>query len=271
MLAAPVGRTEVRVEPWLVQLHQGHGRLAWDLFIERYRRLLLATIGRLVPDHDDQMDVFAIVCEELSANDFARLKRYSADRARSASVATWLVAVVRNLTIDWLRVHEGRRRAVAPAHLTPLQREIYRAVCLQRISHVEAYGIIQSRAATPMSFSEFLREARETRRLAPCPNDSPGRAQATSSLRDDYAAPAPDLDFAEIADLAGRMTAALASQPSDVRLAVELFVVERMPAADVARVVGWANGKAVYNRVSRALATLRATLEGKGIERGDLG
>jgi DNA-directed RNA polymerase specialized sigma24 family protein len=55
-----------------------------------------------------------------------------------------------------------------------------------------------------------------------------------------------------------------------VRLAVELFVVERMSAADVARTVGWPNSKAVYNRVYRALATLKARLESEGIGPGDL-
>jgi DNA-directed RNA polymerase specialized sigma24 family protein len=55
-----------------------------------------------------------------------------------------------------------------------------------------------------------------------------------------------------------------------VRLAVELFVVERMAAADVARVVGWPNAKAVYNRVYRVLMALRAELHKEGIGPGDL-
>lgn len=258
------------MEPWLTELDLGHGQSAWDLFVERYRRLLLATIGRLVPDHDDRMDVFAIVCDALTENDFARLKRYSAKHAAGATVATWLVAVVRNLTIDWLRRQQGRQRQAIPPNLSPIQREIYRAVCIDRVSHVEAYGVIQARAGTPLSFAEFLREARATRRLAPCPNDSPGRASSVGPLRDDHAAPATTLDFAESADLASRMAAALASQPDDVRLAVDLFVVERLPAADVARVVGWSNAKTVYNRVYRALAELRTLLEREGIGRGDL-
>ena len=84
------------------------------------------------------------------------------------------------------------------------------------------------------------------------------------------AMPSPALDPAETADLARRIAGALALHPDDVRLAVELFVVERMPAEDVARVVGWPNGKAVYNRVYRALASLRAAFEREGIGPGDL-
>ena len=56
----------------------------------------------------------------------------------------------------------------------------------------------------------------------------------------------------------------------DERLAVQLFVVDEMPAAEVARTVGWRNAKAVYNRVYRALGTLGQGLERQGIRRGDL-
>ena len=113
------------MEPWLTPLNAGDSQAAWDLFAERYRRLMLATIRRMVADHDDVMDVFSTVCQALSANDFARLKRYSERSAQSASVATWLVAVVRNLTVDWLRQRDGRRRLSVPSALSPLQQEIY--------------------------------------------------------------------------------------------------------------------------------------------------
>ena len=80
----------------------------------------------------------------------------------------------------------------------------------------------------------------------------------------------PELDPAETAESVRRLAAALASQPADVQLAVNLFVVEGMSAAEVARLVGWSNAKAVYNRVTRALAHLRTHLEREGIGRGDL-
>lgn len=260
------------MEPWLSELHQGHAQTAWDLFAERYRRLILATIRRLVPDHDDVMDVFSTVCEALSAHDCARLKRYSdltAQPARQASVATWLVVVVRNLTIDWRRRQGGRRRVGVPAHLSPLQQQIHAAVCGDGCSHVEAYETIRARAASPMTFEEFLREVRVTLRLAPCPSDAPVRTAARPPTRPDAAAP-EEGDPAEIAERARRVAAALASYPDDVRVAVDLFIVERMAADEVARVVGWPNAKAVYNRVYRVLAALRTDLARHGIGPGDL-
>jgi len=256
------------VEPWQSKLKQGQGQEAWDLFAERYRRLILASIRRMARDHDDVMDVFSSVCQALCANDFARLRRYSDQSAQAASVATWLVAVVRNLTVDWLRQQEGRRRVTMPAALSPLQREIYAAICVGGCSYVEAYETIRARTGSPMSFPAFLREVRATHSVAPCPESLPLRRPLQDSMMIEVAT--QPADPAETAESVHRVAQALALQPADVRLAVELFVVDRMPAAAVARVVGWPNAKAVYNRVYRALVALRTELKGKGIGPGDL-
>jgi DNA-directed RNA polymerase specialized sigma24 family protein len=54
------------------------------------------------------------------------------------------------------------------------------------------------------------------------------------------------------------------------RVAVHLYVVEELPAADIARILGLPNAKAVYNRVYRALAALRQRLVQDGFLREDL-
>ena len=240
------------MEPWLTAFNAGDSQAAWDLFAERYRRLIVATIRRLVPDHDDVMDVFSTVCQALSANDFARLKQYSDRSAQSASVATWLVAVVRNLTVDWLRQRDGRRRPSIPTTLSPLQQEIYAAICLGGHSHVEAYEVIRSRGGSPMPFNEFLREVRETNRLAPCPYSvTPRAVRCMIRLRPKHPCPSSILPRPRNR-FAGWPRRWPRSRPMS-GLAVNLFVVEGMSAADVARLVGWPNAKAVYNRVSRAL------------------
>jgi len=249
-------------------LEAGDSSGAWDLFHERYRRLILATIRRLVPDHDDVMDLFATVCQELSADDFARLRRYSAKAAGRASAATWLVAVVRNLTVDWLRQQHGRPRRTIPGQLSPLQQEIYAAICLDGLSHVEAYELIRSRTGSAIGFAEFLREIRAAHLVAPCPNQVPLRRPSRGPVPADAALLLPDP--AERADTAERVAQALGTLPADLRLAINLFVVEQLPAAEVARLVGWPGAKTVYNRVSRALAQLRGDLEREGIGPGDL-
>ena len=256
------------MEPWLSRLEAGDVRAAWDLFMERYRRLMLATIRRLVPEHDDVMDVFADVCAALTAADFARLRRYSERSSSGAAVSTWLVIVVRNRVIDWLRKVEGRRRLSIPADLSGLHRELYAALCLGGNSPAEAFELVRARGGLALSFPEFLREIRRLRQSHPCPGTLPPRRPEPLPLLPEIAIPAADP--LELADRARRLAAALATQPADVRLAVQLFVVDELPAAEVAVMVGWANAKTVYNRVYRALEAMRATLEREGVGRGDL-
>ena len=59
-----------------------------------------------------------------------RLRRYSTATPQRATVATWLVIVVRNLTVDWLRREDGRRRNAVPDLLSPLhRRNLQRDLC----------------------------------------------------------------------------------------------------------------------------------------------
>ena len=255
------------MEPWLSELVAGRQQVAWDLFVGRYRRLIVATITRLVRDRDDVMDVFADVCRALSENDCERLKRFADSPTRGAIFSTWLVAVVRNLTIDWIRKRDGRPRKTLPPELSPLQQRIYQAVCVEGRSHVEAYELICAGSTPPISFPQFLREVREAYRFAPrTPIERP---RAMLDLKPDSAVTSSE-DDAQTADSARHIARALATLPADVRLAVQLFIVERMSAADVAVAVGWTNAKAVYNKVYRALTTMREALERAGISRDDL-
>jgi len=63
---------------------------------------------------------------------------------------------------------------------------------------------------------------------------------------------------------------ALEALPADERLAVQLYVVDEMPAEEVARVLGYPNAKTVYNRVYRALGAIRGHLAQAGIRGPDL-
>ena len=256
------------MDAWLTKLAEGDERAAWDGFEQRYRALILATIRRLLHDHDDVMDVFATVCAALTAEGCARLRRYSQHSPSGAAVSTWLVVVVRNLTIDWLRKGEGRRRHRIPADLSGLQRDLYEALCIGEQSRVEAFEQVRTRGQLELSFAEFLRELRVLRQTHPCPEHMPPRRPEPLALQPEIAVSVGDP--AETEDLARRLAAALSTQPADVRLAVQLFVIDELRAVDVARAVGWPNAKAVYNRVSRALQAMRAAMEREGVGRGDL-
>jgi DNA-directed RNA polymerase specialized sigma24 family protein len=67
-------------------------------------------------------------------------------------------------------------------------------------------------------------------------------------------------------ELRVRLNEELALLDPNEQLAIKLYLIDELPAAEVARLLGWANAKTVYNAVYRSLATLRGRLEGSGID-----
>lgn len=256
------------VEPWHARLAESDVEAAWSLFIDRYRRVILATIRRLIPG-DDAMEAFHHVCAALSKDRLARLRRYREDAPRQARFPTWLVTVVHNLVIDWQRQRDGRRRVRVPAGLTSLQERIFTCVFVEHRSHAETYEILCASGDREVTLSRFLHALAETYRVV--------ERERPRGAMHYFAAPPPppavDADAERLvaaAELSGRLSAAMAMLAEDERAALQLYVVEGMPAADVARTVGWPDAKAVYNRAYRTLKRLRAALEREGIRRRDI-
>lgn len=232
----------------------------WDRFMDRYRRVVFAAIQRLAPGEDAVMDAFAFVCEKLRADNLRRLRAF--DPAAGAKFTTWITAVVRNLTIDWLRSVDGRKSAPAFfASLEPVEQSVYEKIIGSGCSFAEAYGQLKSNGAFDGSYGEFLRcVAGLYRRVV---NHSPRAARELfgTNVEADLAAVSqsealsPD-DFVDV-------DTALARLEPDLRRAILLFVVEGFPAEKVAKMVGWPNARTVYNRVRRALAAIRDDLLNK--------
>jgi len=253
------------VESWREKLVAGNSEGAWDEFITCYRKLILAIIRRSLGDDDDVTDVFAEVCANLSADNLARLQRH--DESGGARFSTWLVAVVHHQTIDWVRQREGRRRVRPPPGLSSLQQQIFEHVFDERRSHVEAYELIRQGAPSDITFAAFIREVTNTYRAVE-------RARGKAAMHYFVGPPiisqqideTPE-DAAIAAESQSQLMSVLDILAPDERLAVQLFVVDEVSADRVARIVGWPNPKAVYNRVYRALAELRKELERRGVER----
>lgn len=257
------------VESWVAPLEAGDPDAAWDLFIERYRGLIFGAIRHYTTEPDEVRDVFARVCEALRADDFARLRRCAAIVDPARSFSTWLVAVVHNLTIDWFRHRDGRPRLSAlAASLPPLLQRIFAYVFLEQRSHVEAYELLRSRDGASLAFGEFLHELGNTYRAATAGRH--GRVAAELAVGLPALDTDPPDDPAVLAERRGILAEVLDALPVDDRLAVQLYVVDEVPAAQIARALGYASAKTVYNRVYRALAAIRARLERAGIRGGDL-
>ncbi len=251
------------MDAWVRELQRGSSDAAWDAFLDRYRRLIFAAIRHYAQDYDDVMDVFARVCESLRADDLRRLRTWVDQSDHRARFSTWLVTVVRNLTIDWFRARDGRHRVSAVAERLPrVQRAIFEHVFVDGRSHLETYELLRAAEFPSLSFKEFLVELRRT------------YAAATSGRRGhlftELNLPPPDeAEIDEDAAEAGELLAdALRSLSAEDRVAVEMYVVDQLPAAEVARIMGLPNAKAVYNHVYRALAVVKERLERAGIRRG---
>ena len=256
------------MEAFAALLGRGQVDAAWDLFVSRYRRLIMASIRHYAQDYDDVMDVFAHVCEALREDDCRRLRAWTEKPEHRARFSTWLVTVVRNLTVDWFRHRDGRRRLTAAAAALPgIQQQIVALIALDGHGHREAYELVRARDFPALTFREFGRELRAAYRFL-------SSNRQGSLLRDRLGGPLVEADAIEPApsgdeDLREQAELALGALKPEERAAVQLYVLEELPAADVARIAGLANAKAVYNLVYRALAAMRGRLERAGFGRED--
>lgn len=81
---------------------------AWPAFVEEFSFLLLHVARSVAANRDEAMDAYAVILEELSRDDFRRLRGYSAEPR--SKFTTWLVVVARRICVDLHRARYGRRR-----------------------------------------------------------------------------------------------------------------------------------------------------------------
>ena len=255
------------MDDWIAELRRGQPESAWDRFLDGYRGLLFAAIRHYAREYDDVMDVFTFVCDELRADDLRRLRVYFDEVEHRARFSTWLVTVVHHLTIDWFRRRDGRSRPSAMAQqLLPLRRQIFDSVFVDHCTHIEAYESIRARSAPALSYREFLSELRATYRDA----SASGHARLPIDQHRNITECETAAPITDSSDAAERLNEALMSLTPEDRLAVQLYVIEDLSAAEVARVIGLEAPKGVYKRVYRALHALREYLAHAGIRKGDL-
>lgn len=83
---------------------------AWGAFVAEHTRLLLHVARSVTSNHDDAMDAYTFVIEQLRTDDFRRLREFAADPR--SKLSTWLVVVARRLCLDLYRRRYGRVRGV---------------------------------------------------------------------------------------------------------------------------------------------------------------
>jgi RNA polymerase sigma factor (sigma-70 family) len=81
---------------------------AWEKFVAGYSGIILHIALRVFGDRDGAMDGYALVLEQLRANNFSRLRHFIADGRSEFS--TWLLVVAQRICLDEQRRRYGRPR-----------------------------------------------------------------------------------------------------------------------------------------------------------------
>jgi RNA polymerase sigma factor (sigma-70 family) len=82
---------------------------AWADFLRKYSKLILKVTRRASASHDEAMDRYAFILDQLRQDDFRRLRAFAADGR--GKFTTWLVVVARRLCVDHHRQQRGRPQA----------------------------------------------------------------------------------------------------------------------------------------------------------------
>jgi len=80
---------------------------AWEKFVHEYSRLILHAASARGGGHDAVMDRYAYILDQLRADDFRKLRAYSA--RPTAKFTTWLVVVAQRMCTDYHRTRYGRQ------------------------------------------------------------------------------------------------------------------------------------------------------------------
>jgi len=242
---------------------------AWSEFLERYSGLIYHVVLSFDRDPDRSGNCYLFVCEQLSRNDFRRLRKFDAGGA--ASFPTWLCAVARNLCLDWHRKERGRYRVFGSvARRSAADQMLFELVFRQGLSVEEAREEL-SRRRIGLSFAQVEAKVNELRRCVTSRqlwllSSGKGVAEAIDSGEEgaheiDQADPAPDPEaVAVLRETHARVSAALGSLSDSDRLVVRLRYQEGLTLEQVARLVGLKDAQTADRRLRAIMEHLRQVL-----------
>ena len=250
---------------------------AWCAFLERYSGLIYHVVLSFDRDPDRSGNSFLYVCEQLSANDFRRLRKF--DVGGRATFSTWLCAVVRNLCLDWHRKEHGRYRAFGSiARRGATDQLLFEVVFRRGLSAEEAreelgrHGVALSFAAVEERIWDLRRclSSRQLWLLSSCNTvlDSIDGEEEGNSVAEP-ADPAPDPEtLASLRETHQHVSAALNSLSDSDRLLVRLRYQEGLTLQQVARLVGLKDAQTADRRLRDIIDHLRQALGMEHLVRG---
>ena len=249
----------------------------WRAFIDQYTPLVIGLIRRAgLVDRDEVMEIYVLMCEQLSAHGFERLK--SQDAARG-SIGGWLAVVARHTVVDWVRSRKGRRRLFhAVQALPPFDQRVFELYYWEERTPSEIVEVLaqETRQRTDLAAvfdalervqqalsdrhrAELL--AMAVRSKAPVALDDTDIAERAVDAHGD-----PERDL-RVAELNARLDLALARLPVEEAAIVRLKYIEGLSTAAVASAIGI--DSLSTSRLQGIVARLRTALEALGVDAVD--
>jgi DNA-directed RNA polymerase specialized sigma24 family protein len=262
----------------LRQLIRSDPDAGWRAFIDHYTPLLVGLLRKAgLSDRDEVMDVYVLICEQLSANGCERLKSHDTSRGRTGA---WLGAVTRNAVIDWIRSKKGRRRLFQSVKDLPrFDQRVFELYYWDERTLAEMAEILaQETGAAPdiaavaeamERVQQVLTERHRADLLALAVRSKAAVAIDDTDEADRVADPQADPETsARAAQLNAGLETALSKLPAEDAAIVRLKFVEGLGRTDIERAIGVA---LTPKRLQEVLDRLRAILAGHGVDRADVG
>ncbi|MFN7997031.1 MAG: sigma-70 family RNA polymerase sigma factor [Bryobacteraceae bacterium] len=262
----------VDVDRILRGLTSNQSAQAWSEFLELYSRVIFQIVRLFETDPDHIADCFVYVSEQLTAQQFRRLRKFNL--TGPASFVTWLRVVVRRLCLDWRRNEFGRTRLFESiARLDLLDRELFRCVYQQGLSSNEAFLTLAPRFPAlihaDLSHSlERIQRSLTSRQLWLLETFRPKvssfadlRSGEETNLAEITADPAPDPEMlAAQRQERSALAAAIAKLDPFERLLVRLRFEQDLTLDQVAKLTGLSDAQTVDRRIRKTLNSLRVQL-----------
>ena len=120
---------------------------AWRVFLDTFSPLILHAARSASTGYDEGMDAYAAALDGLRADNYRKLKGYSADPRSKFS--TWLVVVVRRVCIDAQRERFGRGSAKEKAEGISEDRAARRRLATLTSAAIELESLPDSNGTRP--------------------------------------------------------------------------------------------------------------------------
>jgi DNA-directed RNA polymerase specialized sigma24 family protein len=229
---------------------------AWEEFLRNYSNLFLKIIWQFEKNHDVVMERYLHVCKRFTENNFAILRKFSAEyRENPPKLSTWLAAIVRNICVDLFRKEHGRRRyPKALLALSEIDRKVFELYYWQgySVSDIDAQLQRRKNGAHRHAADSLARIESSLLRL---PTGRPyGKPSTVRFIEEAFVAETEEFP----AEVVERWLSVLSG---DERIVIRLKFWEDLTLAEIVKITGITPESLVTDIVESALKKLKRMYE----------